>query len=119
MAASVSSIDIFEDFVATARRRLVNDGVSNVELRCMDATKDLPAGDFDVVIVTASMPALDGRLVDKLAPDGRLFVVIGESPVMTATLLRRGEQDGTTAEELFETDIPPLVAAAEAPVFSF
>jgi protein-L-isoaspartate(D-aspartate) O-methyltransferase len=119
MADSVTSIDIFEEFTGAAAQRLEDRGVRNVDLRCMDATKELPAGAYDCVIVTASMAKMDARLVDKLAPGGRLFVVIGEPPVMTATLVRRGEPDGTMAEDLFETRIPPMVAEPEAPVFLF
>lgn len=118
-AAMVTSIDIFEDFIDSARRNLAADSIDNVQLRCMDATNDLPSGEFDVITVTASVSSIDERFINALAPGGRLFVVVGQSPVMTATLISRSEDGGTSSSELFETDIPPLLSATQPPVFSF
>lgn len=117
IAGSVTSMNIYDDFIRSARARLEEDGVDNVKLLNMDATATLPDGKFDVVIVTASVPAADPRLVAALKPGGRLFLVIGESPVMTAMLMTRSASGETEAEELFETDIPALVAPARAPAF--
>lgn len=118
-SASVTSIDIYSDFIEDARARLASDGADNVNLQCMDATVELPAGNFDVITVTGSVPEVDQRFIDALATGGRLFIVVGQSPAMTATLITR-EADGTTStHELFETDIPALVTATEATDFSF
>jgi len=38
---------------------------------------------------------------------------------MTAMLITAGDDGVATAEELFETNIPPLVLNEERPVFSF
>jgi len=119
MSASVTSIDLYEDFVAAARQRLADEGVGNVDILRMDATKELPAGEFDVVILTASLPQPDPRFVDALAPGGRLFAVIGAPPAMTATLVTRGDDGTTRSEALFETDIPAIVGEPAAAVFSF
>ena len=118
-AASVTSIDIFDDFVESARARLADDGVENVQLLCMDATVELPEGQFDAITITGSAESVDPRFLEALAPGGRLFIVVGRSPVMTATLITREEDGGTSSRELFETDIPALVAAAGPAEFSF
>jgi protein-L-isoaspartate(D-aspartate) O-methyltransferase len=119
LAGSVVSIDLYDDFVRGARSALDRDGVNNVTLHCMDATAELPDGDFDVIIVTASMPAVDPRFVDALKPGGRLFVVVGDAPAMTAMLAERQDGGETTTDALFETDIPALVAPSRPPEFSF
>ena len=119
IAGSVTSIDLYEDFVRGAGAALEKDSVSNVEVLQMDATTDLPDGSFDVIILTASLPTEDPRFADRLKPGGRLFVVVGDPPAMRALRVTRAENGETTTEELFETDIPVLVAPAQAPVFSF
>jgi protein-L-isoaspartate(D-aspartate) O-methyltransferase len=85
----------------------------------MDATKELPQGTFDVVVVTGSIAALDQRYVDALQPGGRLFVVIGEPPVMEARLIRLTGEHDWVSETLFETTLEPLVNGGLPPQFSF
>ena len=115
----VTSIDIHSDFVESAGWRLADCGIDNVELIEMDGTQELPAGTFDAIAVTGSMQTLDSRLTDALNPGGRLFVVVGEAPVMAATLVTRGSEDDWHSEVLFETDLAALVNAALPPQFSF
>ncbi len=118
MCASVTSIDIHEDFIARATENLEAAGAENVTLHCMDAAKELPAGKFDAIAVSGSLAHIDDRFVAALKPRGRLFLVVGESPSMDALLLERtdGEIQQTT---LFETDIPALENFAKRPLFRF
>jgi protein-L-isoaspartate(D-aspartate) O-methyltransferase len=116
---SVTSIELYEDFVASARRQLEAAGVSNVRVEQMDASVELPDGPFDAIAVTAACRELDDRLVDRLAPGGRLFVVVGEAPVMSANLVTRADDGEVMVDELFETRIPALVTADAPADFSF
>jgi protein-L-isoaspartate(D-aspartate) O-methyltransferase len=85
----------------------------------MDATTDLPKGQFDAVAVSGSLPIFDTRFIDAVKPGGRLFVIVGESPAMDARIVTRtGENDWTT-KSLFETDVRPLQNASRPPAFSF
>lgn len=118
-AGRVTSIDLYEDFIDAARDRLSNDGADNVDLHCMDAASELPGGEFDVVVVSASLPEFDERFAERLRPGGRLFVVVGQKPAMTASLLARDGSGELSAAGLFETDIPALVRPGERPRFSF
>ena len=119
LASTVMSIDIFPDFIESAQERLDALGVDNVSLQCMDAMQALPDRRFDAVVVTASIPHLDDRFTALLNPGGRLFVVVGDSPLMRATLITRGEGDAIDAESLFETDVPRLIADWRPAEFSF
>ena len=118
LCREVSSIDLFDKFVGDATERLARAGIRNVEASCMDATAELPAGEFDVIAVSSSMPHVDERLPRALGDGGRLFVVEGTPPVMNALLItRRGDE--WQRQSLFETSIPPLLNLPEEPVFSF
>lgn len=118
LSASVTSIDIHADFVAAAEQRLAAADIENAALQSMDATIELPAGKFDAIAVTASMPRIHERFINALTPVGRLFLVVGDSPVMRALLFTR-DGDELRQFNLFETDIPALENLTEEPVFSF
>lgn len=116
---SVTSIDIHEDFLDRARASLHDAGVGNADVLRMDATCELPARQFDAIAVTGSLPTFDPRFVMALKPGGRLFVIVGESPVMDARLIERTGENDWRSNSLFETDVAPLVNAALPPQFSF
>ena len=116
---SVTSIEIYEDILERARVRLHDTGIGNAELLHMDATRELPSRQFDAIAVTASLPAFDPRFVMALKPGGRLFVIVGESPVMDARVVERTGENNWRSSSLFETDVAPLVNAALPPGFSF
>ena len=119
LSAAVSSVDIFSDFIIMAKSNLADAGIENIELACMDATSELPKGPFDVVAVTGSLPVFDTRFLDAVKPGGRLFVIVGDSPVMDARIVTRiGENDWTT-KSLFETDVRPLLNASRPSAFCF
>lgn len=119
LASSVSSIDIFNDFVLEARRKLAEMEVDNVTLACMDACVTLPDGEFDAIAVTGSIPVLDDRLITKLRPGGRLFVVVGGGPVQEARLIVRNTDTDWDSTPLFETSLIPLVNFKGPALFSF
>ena len=50
---------------------------------------------------------------------GRLFVVVGNGPVMDAQLVTRIDEDQWVREDLFETVIPPMINAQRPDAFVF
>jgi protein-L-isoaspartate(D-aspartate) O-methyltransferase len=119
LAGTVMSIDIYDDFVRDAANKLAAAGIDNVELRTMDATRELPGERYDVIAVTGSIETFDPRFVDALRPGGRLFVVVGSPPVMDARLVRRTGDTDWKSESLFETSLGPLVHGTLPPQFVF
>jgi protein-L-isoaspartate(D-aspartate) O-methyltransferase len=119
IAGNVTSVDIFDDFVALAEKNLADAEIYNVSVQCMDVMNELPAAQFDVIAITGSVSELDDRFIAALKPCGRLFAVVGESPVKSAILVRRGIDEGFETHELFETDIPALLTTKKEPAFSF
>ena len=118
LAGSVVSVDIFDDFVAGAASKLSHADIGNVELHVMDAMQTLPDESFDIIAVTGSLAEYDARFEAALTPGGRLFVIVGDAPVMQARLITRGS-DGMTTTALFETCIAPLQNAGRDTTFSF
>jgi protein-L-isoaspartate(D-aspartate) O-methyltransferase len=119
LADHVTSIDIYADFIDTAKTRLSDEGISNVDVLQMDAIQELPEGSFDAIAVTGSIQSFDPRFVEALTPHGRLFVVTGDGPAMHAKLIERTDEHDWQTVSLFETDLAPLVHGAVPPQFSF
>ncbi len=119
LAGSVTSIDIFEDFIESAGKNLQDAGVENVVLECMDVMSELPEGPFDVIIMTSAVPEFHQAYGELLKPGGRLFVIAGNVPARTAMLVTRTEGGEFEIDELFETDVPELINVKQETIFSF
>jgi len=119
MAAQVRSLEIFPELADAARRNLAALGMRDVEVLDADALNADSGARYDAIAVTASLPLYDARFERMLTPGGRLFVVVGEAPVMDARLVRRTAEDAWSLESLFETVIDPLVNAVRPAGFTF
>jgi len=119
LGSFVTSIDIYDEFVQDAAVRLKEAGIENTALTTMDATQELPAGQYDAIVITASVQTLDSQFIEALQPGGRLFVVVGSAPVMDARLARRADDGRWHSDSLFETELSALVNSASPPQFSF
>lgn len=119
MAARVRALELFSDLAESARANLAALGVRAAEVVEADALNFESAARFDVIAVTASLPLYDARFERMLKVGGRLFIVVGEAPVMDARLVRRTAPDAYSTQSLFETVIDPLVNAARPPQFTF
>jgi protein-L-isoaspartate(D-aspartate) O-methyltransferase len=120
LAAEVVSVDIFPEFTEQAGRRLQEKEIHHVELHSGDVMSGWqPDHAHDVVAVTASMPMMPEQFKGWVNPGGRLFVICGAAPAMEACLFTRLNASDWRRESLFETDLPALVNAAQAPSFEF
>jgi protein-L-isoaspartate(D-aspartate) O-methyltransferase len=119
LATQVSSQEIFPELAEQARRNLAALGMRDVAVVDADALQGDSGARYDAIAVTASLPLYDTRFERMLTVGGRLFVVVGEAPVMDARLVRRTAADAFATQSLFETVIDPLVNAARPPQFTF
>ncbi|MGC8521432.1 MAG: protein-L-isoaspartate O-methyltransferase family protein [Steroidobacteraceae bacterium] len=119
LGKSVQSLEIVPELADMARRTVSSLGLRDIDVVTTDAMTFEPTGRFEAIAVTASMPVYDPRWQDALSVGGRLFVVVGDAPVMEARLVRRVAQNAWTEESLFETVIDPLVHAERPVEFIF
>lgn len=120
MGNRVISQEINPTFTEQARQRLAELQIENVELRTTDSlSDDIESGRFDAIAITGSLPEMPEAFKQRLNIGGRLFVVIGQSPVMTAFLVTRTGENEWQSEPLFETDITPLTNAPVIRKFEF
>ncbi|MBC7803601.1 MAG: protein-L-isoaspartate O-methyltransferase [Candidatus Parcubacteria bacterium] len=119
-AAHVHSIEIRPALAAFGRANIARHGVDNVSLTVGDGTDGLSSGaPFDIIVLTGSVPRLPKALLDQLARGGRAFAVIGEPPVMTATVVSATAAGALHSVELFETLLAPLANCKQPSRFIF
>jgi len=75
---------------------------------------------FDVVLLAGSVPAVPKALFNQLkASSGRLLAIVGQEPVMQATLYSRNAQGSVHGTELFDTVAARLPGFDEPSRFQF
>jgi len=117
----VWSLDIVAEFTKQVEEKLAALHIENVTLETADIFNYSysPQVPYDVIAVTGSIPVLPEDLKNSLSVGGRLFVVVGEPPVMEAQLIRRLSQTEWSTEFLFETCLPALHNVPETEAFVF
>lgn len=119
LAARVRSLEIFPELAEQARANLLAARINNVSVEPADAMQLNEQSAYDVIAVTGSLPLYDERFQQALRTGGRLFVVVGQPPIMEAwRVVRVGEREWQR-QALFETVVEPLVNAPRPSAFVF
>ncbi|MGB6605241.1 MAG: protein-L-isoaspartate O-methyltransferase [Steroidobacteraceae bacterium] len=115
----VRTLEIFAELADLASANLAALGMSDVEVVNADALGAAGGLRFAAIAVTGSLPEYQPCFERQLEIGGRLFVVVGEPPVMDARLVRRVSESAWTTQSLFETVVDPLENAPRRPAFVF
>ena len=108
LGAQVTSIDADAEILEFANANIAQCGFDNIDFKPMSlAQLDAPEC-YDAIAVTASLPQVPENLKQALKTGGRMFVIVGNSPVMEALLVTRVTTTEWTTQSLFETDLPRL-----------
>lgn len=119
LAARVRSLEIFPELADLARRNLFTAAINNASVEVADAMQFSEQSAYDVIAVTGSLPLYDERFQQALRIGGRLFVVVGQAPVMEAWQVTRVGEREWQRVGLFETVVAPLVNAPRPSEFVF
>ena len=119
-AQSVLSLDIHEELVRMARANLERAGIHNAQVRQADASQGAAGdGPFDVIVLSGSVARLPQQLLDQLRIGGRLCAIVGDEPMMRATLVRRRSESGFDTTQPWDTVAPRLLNFPEPARFQF
>ncbi|EIJ41585.1 protein-L-isoaspartate carboxylmethyltransferase [Beggiatoa alba B18LD] len=114
LADKVESVDIYEEFTKLAASKLQQLGIHNVILETGDAANGWKQEKrYDAIVLTGSVPVLKPYWQEQLKIGGRLFVIVGESPIMQARVVTRLSDKEWATDYVFETDVPALVNAPQ------
>jgi len=118
--AHVYSVEIIPELKTFAENNLKAHEITNVTIELGDSARGWPKNEpYDVIVLTASTPALPDAFQESLNPGGRLFAIVGEDPVMEALLITCIAPGKFTTTRLFETSTPPLINALQPTRFTF
>lgn len=119
-AASVLSFELDATLAQQARTNLQAAGIHNVEVRQADGSQGAPSdGPFDVIMLSGSVPNVPQVLLNQLSIGGRLLAVVGEDPVMRASVITRTADQQWQTSEPWDTMAPRLKGFPEHNRFSF
>ena len=120
LARHVDSVDINPAMTEMAEENLASLGVRNINLSTGDASQGWDQKRFyDVIAITCSMPGIPECFKQSLKVGGRLFVITGNAPAMTAQLVTRLENNDFNVQPLFETCVERLSGTVETERFIF
>lgn len=120
LGSHVYSVEIVPALCTMAKINLQVHGVTNVTLEQGDAAQGWPQhGPYDVIVLTASTPILSESFQKNLNLGGRLFAIVGEEPLMEATLVTCVAPGVYETKMLFETCTAPLRNALQPQRFTF
>lgn len=123
-ARHVTSVEIDPELKALAEKNLAEYGVSNVDVVLGDAAQGLndisqTNSPYDVIVVSGSLPVVPDALLTQIKVGGRMFVIAGSAPAMTAQIITRTSDISYSTVNLFETIVKPLRNAVTPSTFRF
>ncbi|MDP3700417.1 MAG: protein-L-isoaspartate O-methyltransferase [Hylemonella sp.] len=119
-AQRVISLDIEPELVKLARANLQQAGISNVDVREADGAKGVPVeGPFDAIVLSGSVAEVPHKLLEQLKTGGRLMTIVGDAPVMRATLITRTSAVEYLTSQGWDTLAPRLLNFPEHSRFNF
>lgn len=116
----VISLEIVPELATQARANLAQAGIGNAEVRVGNgAAETPPEGPFDAIALGGSVSEIDQSLLSQLKVGGKLLAIVGEEPVMQATLVTRTGPQQWTSRVLWDTVAPPLQGFVQPSRFKF
>jgi protein-L-isoaspartate(D-aspartate) O-methyltransferase len=119
-SSSVLSLEIDANLAAQAQSNLQKAGVTNAVVRTADGIQGAPAdGPFDVIALSGSVAEVPAVLLQQLTLGGRLVAIVGQEPMMRATVITRTSQTAWTTTEPWDCNAPRLQGFPELSSFKF
>lgn len=124
LAARVLSIEINPALARQAQAHLEAAGVGNVEVKVADAASSRFAAcvanaPYDAIIISGSVAEVPADLLELLRTGGRLFAIVGQEPMMRATLVRRTGEAAYHTEQPWDIVVPRMRHFPEPSHFHF
>lgn len=116
----VTTVEINPVLAQRAQQNLNRHGGRDVTLEIGDASRDWENGaPYNAIVIGGSLPLMPDAYKRRLKIGGRLFAIVGDTPVMECILITRLGDNEWAQEALFETDVPALLNAPQPQRFIF
>ena len=119
-AQRVLTLELIPELAQMARSNLQRAGIHNTEVRAADGAQGAAAdGPFDVILLSGSVAEVPALLLNQLKVGGRLVAIVGDEPVMRATLITRTGEANYLTRQPWDTVAPRLRNFPEPSHFQF
>jgi protein-L-isoaspartate(D-aspartate) O-methyltransferase len=119
-AHRVVTLEIVSELAKMARDNLRNAGIHNAEVRHGDGAGPTPAeGQYDAVVLSGSVAEVPHALLALLKVGGRLSAIVGDEPMMRATMVTRTTATDFVTTQNWDTVAPRLLNFPEPSRFNF
>jgi len=119
LASHVESIEIDETLAKQAAQTLLEQGVFNVSLSCGNGLNIPSNKKYNHIILSGAINEIPQAFKEALKVNGRMFVVDGDAPAMSAHIITRISDNEWSDEIVFETVLNSLVHGEHKPEFTF
>ena len=111
IASEVFSVERHESLAKESQERLIENGYTNVSIRCGDGSLGWPEeAPFDAILVAAASPDVPAALLEQLKVGGRLVIPIGErNDGQTLVRVERLSESNYKRESLGGVRFVPLI----------
>ena len=111
LARTVTSIEIDPRLASFAQQNLQKAHCKNVTVEVGDGNNGWGTAEYDAILVSGGVDKVSNALKYQLKLGGRMVVIVGQSPSMTAFRITRTTAASFETTSLFETVIKPLTGA--------
>ena len=117
----VIALELDPALAEQARQNLAHAGLDGqVQVRLADGSQGSP-GDapFDAIVLGGSVAEVPQALLAQLRVGGRLAAIVGQEPVMRATIITRDGERSYSSQQPWDAQAPRLLGFAEPSSFHF
>ena len=119
-AAKVTTVEINPETAELARKNLANAGVHNVTVETGNGAQGWEKGaPYDVIVISGALEVLPEAILKQVKVGGRIAAIVGQAPVMEASIITRTGDDAYSTVKVFETNVRYLTGAPVPSHFQF
>ncbi|MCS0583212.1 protein-L-isoaspartate O-methyltransferase [Massilia pinisoli] len=119
-AAKVTTVEINPETAELAKKNLANAGIHNVTVETGNGAEGWAKGaPYDVIVISGALEVLPEAFLKQVKVGGRIAAIIGQAPVMEASIITRTGENTYGTIKVFETNVRYLTGAPVPSHFQF
>jgi protein-L-isoaspartate(D-aspartate) O-methyltransferase len=119
-AAKVTTVEINPETAELAKKNLANAGIHNVTVEVGNGAQGWEKGaPYDVIVISGALEVLPEAILKQVKVGGRIAAIVGQAPVMEASIITRTGENSYSTIKVFETNVRYLTGAPVPSHFQF
>jgi protein-L-isoaspartate(D-aspartate) O-methyltransferase len=119
-AAKVTTVEINPETAEQAKKNLANAGIHNVTVETGNGAQGWEKGaPYDAIVISGALEVLPEAILKQVKVGGRIAAIVGQAPVMEASIITRTGETSFSTVKVFETNVRYLTGAPVPSHFQF